>query len=158
MFAATPVAKTIRPKKNVANPTTGPRRTRSASQPSGTMPRTRNPPEIPETNTITPELTWKDCWMLGASTASPELCRLSRATITNRIEKVVIPAFRRPGSSGVRSSLVPGRRSSGRTTSSGFSALWRSMDESTTAWARAVTLLGSLSVRSDLGIDGARSG
>jgi hypothetical protein len=51
----------------------GDRRKRSASHPIGRMPRTRKPPEIPDTKTMTPELTWSDERMLGASTARAEL-------------------------------------------------------------------------------------
>ena len=43
MFTARPEASTIRPKKKVATPTIGARRSRSANQPIGTMPSTMNP-------------------------------------------------------------------------------------------------------------------
>ena len=133
MFVATPEAKIIRPKNIVAKPTIGPRRRRSASQPIGTIPRTRNPPEIPVTNTITPELTWSDAWMFGERVASPELWRLSSATMNARIVKVRAPFLFRPSRSGICSSRVPGRSACGRMTSSCLSAFSRSTELSTTA-------------------------
>ena len=133
MFGAAPVAKTMRPNTKVAIPTMGARLTLSASQPSGTMPRTRNPPEIPLTKTMTPELTCSDAWMFGASTASPEPWRLSRVTMMARMVKVRKPTLRRPSFSEVCASPVPGRSASGTRTSSTFSARSRSAELSTSA-------------------------
>ena len=58
MLVASPVAKTMMPNTNVAQPMMGARRNRSASHPIGTMPRTRKPPEIPATKVMAPVLTW----------------------------------------------------------------------------------------------------
>ena len=136
MLVANPVANTIRPNTTVAQPMIGARRNRSASQPIGTMPRTRKPPEMPATNVIAPVLTWNEDWMLGARTASPELCRLSRVTMTARITKVLAPALRRPSRSDIASSPTPGSRSSGRRISfSEAVARWRSSAESATRCA-----------------------
>ncbi len=108
MFVARPERKTMMPKKKVARPTIGPRRYRSANQPMGRMPSTRNPPEMPATNTMTPELTWNDAWMLGARTLSPELCRLSRATMIGQHRRTSWSrTLRRPSRSEVCSSWSP---------------------------------------------------
>ncbi len=107
MFVASPERNTMTPKKNVAIPMIGARRKRSASQPMGTMPSTKNAPEMPATKTITPELTWNEDRMFGASTLRPELCRLSRATMTASTAKVEAPNLRKPSRREVCSSRVP---------------------------------------------------
>ncbi len=57
MLMANPVNATIRPKANVAQATMGGRRYRSASQPMGTIPSTKKPPEIPATKVMALVLT-----------------------------------------------------------------------------------------------------
>ena len=57
---ANPVAATMIPNAMVAHPMMGARRNRSASHPMGTMPKTRNPPEIPITKTMALVLTWNE--------------------------------------------------------------------------------------------------
>ena len=54
MLMAKPVASTINPKANVAQPMMGGRRKRSANHPMGTIPRTRKPPEMPATKVMAP--------------------------------------------------------------------------------------------------------
>ena len=135
---------TMKPKTKVAQPMIGARRNRSASHPIGTMPSTRKPPEIPATKTITPELTWKDERMLGARTARPELCRLSRDTITASTRKVRKPGLAQPVANEACSSRVPGKRSSGNTTSStADAARWRSCAVSETSRARSAGVAAS---------------
>ena len=88
----------------------GGRRKRSASQPIGTMPRTRKPPEIPATKVMAPVETWKDDWMFGERTASPEVWRLSSVTMMARMMKVREPAGAQPVAAGmVCSSPDPGQ-------------------------------------------------
>jgi hypothetical protein len=109
----------------------------------GRMPRTRNPPDTPATNTMTPELTWNEARILGARTAKPELCRLSRATMMASTKKVVVPDLRRPSRREVRSSRVPGSRCSGsRISSAACAALCRSWAESARRRPRSAALSG----------------
>ena len=69
------------------------------ASPSGTMPRTRKPPEMPATKVMAPVETWNEDWMLGERTASPELCRLSSVTMMARTMKARAPAVRSPSRS-----------------------------------------------------------
>ena len=94
----------------------------------GRMPRTRKPPEMPATNTMTPELTWNDAWMLGASDAQTGALQVVQGDDDGQHARTSWSRdLRRPSRSDMCSSRVPGSRSSGSSTSSAAcAALWRS--------------------------------
>ncbi len=67
-LTAKPDRSTKKEKKRLAMPTMGTRRTRSASQPIGTAPRTKNADDAVPMKTIAPLLMWNVLRMFGPST------------------------------------------------------------------------------------------
>ncbi len=90
-FAARPHENTISEKKAVAQPMTGARRKRSASQPIGSAPRTMNAPDAALMNTIVPSLTPRLSRMSGASTDRIAFSSSSTDWISSSITNVKTP-------------------------------------------------------------------
>ena len=117
-LTAKPESSTKNEKKRLAMPTMGTRRTRSASQPIGTAPSTKNADDAVPMKTIAPLLMWNVARISGPSTwiaapssssnarSSPSTTNMSRPPRANASRKVT------------GSELTPGRRSSGKITCS----------------------------------------
>ena len=90
-LAARPHENTITAKNAVAQPMIGARRNRSASQPIGSAPSTRNAPDAALMNTIAPSLTPKVSRMSGASTDRTAFSSSSTDWISSSITNVKTP-------------------------------------------------------------------
>src|SRR4051812_26121137 len=137
-LTAKPESTTNAEKKRLAMPTIGTRRTRSASQPIGTAPSTKNADDAVPMKTMAPLLMWKVARISGPSTWIAAPSSSSNASSSPSTMNMSFPPRANASRNVTGSELTPGRRSSGKITCSDARACasWRAASSSSTADAR----------------------
>ena len=130
------------PNARLAHPTIGTRFTRSASQPIGTAPSTKNADDAVTMNTIVPELMWNVRRISGARTLMAAPSSSSNESSNKRTTNMSLPPTLNASENETSSEPTPGRRSSGKMTCSreSFCASSRLSSSASTVAARDAAL------------------
>ena len=139
---ANPERNTKKPKNKLAIPTIGTRRTRSASQPIGTAPSTKNADDAVAMKTIAPSLMLKVLRISGPSTWIAAPSSSSNARSSESTTNMNLPPRLNASLNDTGSEFTPGSRSSGKMICSrAFAwASWRDASSSRTTAASDAAL------------------
>ncbi len=115
-LTASPLSATNPANATLAKPTIGPRRTRSASQPSGPAPSMKNATDATEMKVMVPSLTSSVSAMSGPRMLIAALSSSSKELRASSTENVKAPPLRSPSRNSISSEPTPGSRSSANRT------------------------------------------